>query len=228
MTDNKEMRVFMSTIREFDNAQVGATATVPNWSIAFKTGRPKGEWSIYDHHGNYLYDLRSEQMVGCTLNPTAPTNSLEAMDMAWDLAHEVKEGQVLPEGTRYVRRSQYWGLVPLTAVGDWTPDPHLRDGVRTLDPLPDPKPDWLDAPAVVAYVKGRVGDPHVFSRGNKTGTQSLHEGYWRSSLTGLLHHWSDLTGVVPLYPREGNEGMNITGPVNIQLKDRNGQTVWEI
>lgn len=187
----------MSAIQEFKDAPVGATATAPNGNIAVKTGRSMFMWTIYDSLGKLCDNLDSHEMVLYTLVPTAPTTAREALDLAWNLAHPIKEGQFIPEGVRYVRRSQDGGLVTLTAAGDWTPDPRHRDGVRTLDPPPETEPDWLDAPAVIAYVKGRVGDPQVFSRENEDGTQWLRDT--------RVYRWDELTGVTPLYPEGEKE-----------------------
>ena len=139
------------------------------------------------------------------MRTTPPTTAREALELVWKLAHEVKEGREVPIGTECIAKvadDEFWtyrSLKPFDGVS--------RPGwaeARTLDPLQDPEPDWLDAPAVMAFVKGQVScvDPQVFARANKTGTQRPHDGYWRSSLTGLHYHWTDLIGVVPLYPKE--------------------------
>ena len=66
----------------------------------------------------------------------------------------------------------------------------------TLDPLPDPEPDWLGAPAVMARLGNWIScaDPQVFTRKDKTGTQWTREAG--------VYHWTELEEVTPLYPKE--------------------------
>ena len=182
----------MSTIEDFENAPVGSTATSPNGNIAIKTSRRDLEWSVYDPRGWYRDNYRSAEMVLYTLTPAAPTTAREALDLAWELGHEVKEGQTIPEGTRYLEfpnseMREYTAPISLDISPIFVPK------VRTLDPLPDPKPDWANAPAVVAFVKGRVGDPQVFSRENEDGTQWVRDT--------KVYHWTELIDVTPLYPK---------------------------
>ena len=209
----------MSTIQEFENAPIGATATAPNGDIALNTGRFAFDWAVYDPRGGFCGLRRSADMGGFTLNPAAPTTACEALDLAWELAYPVKEGQVIPAGTRYLEIHNT-ELRETSLPRDIRVSHGLVPKVRTIDPLPDPKPGWVDAPAVVAFVKGRVGDPQVFSRGNETGTQWVRDS--------KVYHWYELIGVVPLYPKEDKGGMEITGSGEIQFKDRNGRIVWEV
>lgn len=189
----------MSTIQDFENAPVGATATSPNGNIALKTERCALEWSLYDSHG---FDaptiLRSDEMVGFTLNPAAPTTAQEALDLAWDLAYPVKEGQTIPEGVRLLDRLDRNDLSVYTTRVDFTVTARESLNIRTLDPLPDPEPtpDWLDAPAVLAATifEDRAVVRSVFVRENKDGTRWVCDT--------RFYRWDELTDVTPLYPKE--------------------------
>lgn len=178
----------MSTIEEFENAPFGSTATGPNGNIAFKTARREIEWVIYHPYEN----LRSDEMVGYTLNPAAPTTAREAFDLTWELAHEVKEGQVIPEGMRYVRRYQSGDLATFISNESWTP--RYKDKVRTQDPIPDPEPEWTKAPAVLATMECSWQKVWLPRSGGK----------WVCTCCGAILHWSALAEVTPLYPKETN------------------------
>ena len=133
-----------------------------------------------------------------------PKTAREALALAWELAHPVNSGDVIPKDMTCLKDNGDC-ITTVDHPTDWTP--MFPENIRTIDPLPDPEPDWLDADAVVAFVKGQVScvDPQVFARANKTGAQGPHDGYWRSSLTGLHYHWTDLIDVTPLYPKGQDE-----------------------
>ena len=181
----------MSTIEDFKNAPVGATATHKAAGIrAMKIDDSDRGWII--RTGLYV-DGELIARWGYTLEPPAPTTAREALDLAWELAHEVKPGQVIPAGTRYVRRSQSGGLSTFTATEGWTPAPRWTEHVRTLDPLPEPEPDWLDALIILATCECRgmeLWQPH-----NKK------DGTWECAHCGFDCHWSELHDVTPLYPK---------------------------
>ena len=149
----------MSTLEEFENAPIGATASDPDGRTAVKTPHKEWPWSLFDEDGERIAHASNHHMAtqGWTLDPTpaVPATAREALDLAWELAHPVKEGQVIPKGARAIDHSG--GTVDeYIAGGDWVPrDPA---NFRTLDPLPEPTPDWLDAPAVLANVVGRAVD----------------------------------------------------------------------
>lgn len=209
----------MSTIQEFENAPVGATATSPRGSIAFKTARSEDEWSLYGSHGRHFYNLSSDEMGGFTLNPTAPTTAREALDLAWNLAHPVKVGQVVPAGTEIISVRSEIERAYGTTLTDQVADGFDESHTRTLDPLPDPEPDWLDAPAVLAAMNECSWQKVWLPRSG---------GQWICTCCGAIKHWSKMADVTPLYPKEDKGGMYITGSGEIQFKDRNGQNVWEI
>ena len=127
------------------------------------------------------------------MSTTPPTTAREALALAWELAHPVKEGQLIPVGTRLVTRrdneitigrNDYFDI----AVNRW--DVENR---RTLDPLPDPEPGWLDAPAVLAVCNDSM-DRAVFVRENEAGTRWVRDT--------RFYRWDDLRDVTPLYPKE--------------------------
>ena len=193
----------MSTTAELENAPVGATATAPNGSIALKTGRRAFEWSIFDSRGYHCDVHNSDEMVGYKLNPAAPTTAQEALDLAWDLAHPVKEGQTIPEGVRLLDRLDRNDLSAYTTRVDFIITARESLHIRTLDPLPapEPDPDWLDAPAVMARLESWApcAGPQVFTR---------HDWYdapseWRYNGTESVG-WQELHDVTPLY-RKGQE-----------------------
>ena len=183
----------MSTIEDFENAPVGSTATSPNGNIAIKTSRRDLEWSVYDPRGWYRDNYRSAEMVLYTLTPAAPTTAREALDLAWELAHEVKEGQTIPEGTRYLE-------FPNSEMREYTApisldiSPALVPKVRTLEPLPDPEPDWLDAPAVLAECDCSPGEQTVYV--------NYSEIAWTCTDCDNPINPEDMKNVTPLYPKD--------------------------
>ena len=183
----------MIKIEDFENAPVGATATrdLRNWVMKADNGEQR--WII--RTGLYM-DNEEIERQGYTLDQSAPTTAREALDLAWELAHPVKEGQVIPEGTRFLEFHGS-GVKEYTAYGDRKISPGLVPITRTLDPLPDPEPDWIDAPAVLA-VHDSYTKPSIW--GKHWDQESLAE-YYQSALTAGTAHWSELRDVTPLYPK---------------------------
>lgn len=180
----------MSMIEDFRNAPVGATARRKGSARVWKERTGGFPWATTFH---YEW-LSNEELVeeGYMLGLPAPTTAREALDLAWELAHEVKEGQVIPEGTRLLDRpshshfSAYMTRVDLT-INEWE-----SQTIRTLEPLPDPEPDWLDAPAVLATCECRgieLWQPH-----------NEKDGMW-VSVSGEHARWTSLRDVTPLYPK---------------------------
>ena len=183
----------MNTIEDFKNAPIGATATSPNGNMAFKNGRRTFEWFIFDSRGRPCDNLHNDEMVGFTLTPVAPTTAREALALAWEFSDPMKEGHDLPIGTECIAKVRdgefmvYRSKKPFDGVS--------RPGwaeARTLDPLPDPEPDWLDAPAVLARAE-------CFSY-RRTWVPA-GDGYWVSVEDGLTN-WDALIDVTPLWPKE--------------------------
>ena len=180
----------MSTLKDFKNAPGGAIATSPYGGRAMKVYDGERHWIT--SRGIHLNDKEMVQL-GYTLGPAlAPTTVREAIDLAWELAHEVKEGQHIPEGVRLLDRfdgndfSVYTTLVGFTS--------NARDALtfRTLDPLPVPDPDWLDAPAVIATTIGNDNHRTFANVGNSRWYTPGEKSYL----------WTDLTDVTPIYPEE--------------------------
>ena len=200
----------MSTIEDFKNAPVGATAIHPLASRAMKTDNREGSWVT--PRGNYFSD---EGMVnwGYTLDPLepCPASAREALDLAWELAHEVKVGQVIPEGARYLEFHNST-VKEYIAYGDREINVGTAPITRTLEPLPEQEPDWLDAPAVMARLKSWASDhnPQVFRRETESGAQ------W--SLDTEMYRWDELIDGTPLYPK-GQDGLNPSKSKDIEHKD---------
>lgn len=190
----------MSTIEDFESAPVGAIATNKGGDQAIKTLSMSEGNSIWmaDYLAFYKpVGLEKDGFVLETL-PSRPTTAREALELAWELAHPVKEGQVIPAGTRVVARGDGF-TVGRNDYFDVTANDWDAENRRTLDPLPEPEPDWLDAPAVLARVDGwsSCADPQVFAR---------HDWYdapseWRCN-GAESYPWQDLRDVTPLYPKE--------------------------
>lgn len=185
----------MNTIEDFKNTPVGAIAINDSGIRAVKK-TDDGERCWLTSKGSYLSD---EAMAywEYKLYLSAPTSAHEALDMAWELAYEVKPGQVIPTSTRYLYytsglREYASGLREYTAETDIKVNPGLASKVRTLEPLPDPEPDWLDAPAVLA-VASWCPDQKVWV--------PKSDGYWQSACCRYESHWDELIDVTPLYPK---------------------------
>ena len=188
----------MSTVEDFKNAPGGAIATNPYGGRAMKIYVGAWHWTTF--RGNRLNDTEME-LQRYTLDPApAPTTAHEALDLAWNLAHPVKEGQYIPKGTRYVRHYQDGSLATFTATEGLTPTPRPAEYLCTMEPLPepepepepDPEPDWLDAPAVIAW--SRWDDVR------RVKIWSEDDGHYKST-DGVITNWQDLRDVTPLYPK---------------------------
>ena len=187
----------MTTIEEFKNAPVGSIARRPGCPVAVKiTDLPtsKGNWD------DGLVKMTVEMLVDYdyALDPAHPSTAREALDLAWELAHPIKAGDVIPAGTRCIqwhKGTNNWHIYD--EVGDFETDAYALGTIRTLDPLPDPLPDWLDAPAVIARVA-----PHLFRQAAVFTPTSDNPGRWTRAESTWTVHWSALTDVTPLWPRE--------------------------
>ena len=178
----------MTTIEDFKNAPIGATATHPLGNWVMKTDNDDESWIT--PVGSYFSDELIESR-GYKLDRPTPTTAREALDLAWELAHPVKEGQIVPKGSRYLAK-QTSGLKECTAVFDIKMSPGYAPALRTLDPLPDPEPDWLDAPAVFAttgWCAREIWLPQT-------------DGQWKCTCCHSESHWSNLEDVTPLHPKE--------------------------
>lgn len=182
----------MSPIENFKNAPSEATATHKvTGSRAVKI--VDDCWLL--SNGFYVDD---EEMENYTLDPVTPATAREALDLAWELAYEVKPGQVVPKDARYLEFSSF-GLKESTAHRDLRISPELAPIVRTLDPLPDPEPDWADALVVLArHAKEEPDSPPSL-------WANLGGGMWGHVETTKRATVRDLRDVTPLYPEEGQD-----------------------
>lgn len=210
----------MSTVQDFKDAPVGSTASSTETNARYV--KTSVRWVMFEGLGHSRVDEYHLEYEGFTLTPAAPTTAREALDLAWDLAHPVKEGQVIPEDTRYLGRHSEQ-IQEFIATDDIEIAPWLVGTVRTLDRLPRPVPEWTKAPAVLATC--RYSDE---TREGVFTPSSVHPDRWVLAGTVGAMHWSDLADVTPLYPEGDKGGMYITGSGDIQFKDRNGQIVWEV
>ena len=185
----------MSKIEDFENASAGATATNDLGHRALKTVDQILPWT--NSQDNYL---RNTEMAdeGYTLETPAPESAREALDLAWVLAHPVKPGQVIPEGTQYLMLSGD-GLMEFAAHTDFKISPGLAPVIRTLEPLPEPEPDWLDAHAVLARHVKHAPDSRPSLWAN------LGDGLWGHVDTTKRAEVWDLRDVTQLYPKEGQD-----------------------
>ena len=183
----------MNTIEDFKSAPAGATAThKATGNRVMKVDGVELRWIT--RWGRRLNDKEVVRW-GFTLDPIepAPTTAREALELAWELAHEVKPGQEIPEGTQLLELHGHQ-LKGYTAVIDHTVSPNLASTTRTLDPLPEPEPDWIDAPAVLDVC-------------GCCGTETLHSPIkrgtcWECTECHTTKTWRTLTDVTPLYPKE--------------------------
>ena len=183
----------MNTIEDFENAPVGATATHALWSRAMKID--DGEQCWFTPGGN-RYNNGGMVFWNYTLDRPAPTTVRDALDLAWELAHPVKPGQVIPNGTRFMEFHNST-VKECIAYGDREINLATAPITRTLEPLPEP--DWLDAPAVLAGFDGWSHDEREVFVPIGPHNHWIRVG---SSLTSL---WRDLRDVTPLYPKENQE-----------------------
>ena len=174
----------MSTIEDFENAPIGALAYCDDEGMALKVEEPEQTWVVPD--GRYLSNV-SMEIWGFRL-----MSARVALDLAWKFAYPVREGQEIPKGTRYLQvHTSTSGLAEFVAQFDFKILPEVVSVVRTLDPLPDPESEWLDAPAVLAATS-MCPDRKVWVP--ESG------GVWRCSCCRDELHWYELVDVTPLYP----------------------------
>lgn len=187
----------MSTIEEFKNAPAGATARIPGVSNVMVKGDPELPRPWTDLIST-VYTDQEVADLGYVLDPapTAPTSAREALDLAWELAHPVKEGQVLPANTETISISDV--SLHMTSEGwDKVVEPGLVGILRTLEPLPEPEPEWLEAPAVMATCTGCDEEEPGF-----TVHICMYAGDWRCVECSHTTQWRNLRDVTPLYPKE--------------------------
>ena len=197
----------MGTLEEFENAPVGATATHPDGiRVVMREGDETDGFPWVCTTYGELFCNEELAEWGYTLERPEPTTAREALDLAWNLAHEVKEGQTIPEGVRLLDRSYRNDLIAYAPLADFTVNARESLSIRTLDPLPEPEPDWLDAPAVLARLEDKtwtaVWQPcdDLWCPGAESS-----ESRWATPHGGSgCRPWRELRDVTPLYPKETN------------------------
>lgn len=128
---------------------------------------------------------RNDQIQKLSTQNNGPTTAREALKMAWELAYPVNSGDVIPKDMTCLQ-DKGDRITMNSLPTNWTPA--FPESVRTIDPLPESEPYWLDALAVLAHTEDE--EPHVWiARGT---------GEWRDE-HGNTRHWKDLKDVNPLY-----------------------------
>lgn len=157
------------------------------WLKGYEQGLAVREEQIVDLQS--ALEVRNETVRELGRQKNGPRTAREALALAWELAHPVKEGQVIPAGTQHIHKTLKTffvrEMIDSCEASSWD-----EANIRTLVPLPEP--DWLDAPAVMSVAEGfsyrRIWVP-------------LGDGGWASVQDGRAH-WSKLRDVTPLYPKE--------------------------
>ena len=186
----------MIKVEDFKNAPVGATATHANGSRAMKIDDACQYWIT--PRGGYLSN-EEVALRDFALDPSAPTTAREALDLAWVLAHEVRPGQVVPKGTRYLQLRDNEPHTYTTICDIKLSDVYVQ--VRTLEPEPEPEPepDWLYAPAVFArcgYCSYEDSGLPITLHGPVLNGQK-----WECAECQTATDWPNLRDVTPLYPK---------------------------
>ena len=168
------------------------------WLKGYEEGLAKREQQIMDLQS--ALEVRNETVRELSRQKKGPRTAREALALAWELAHPVREGQVIPSGTEFLlSMSDGFYLHDFNAVSEYTANNQDETYLRTLDPLPDPEPDWLDAPAVIA-------SHPIYADTEQKGIwiPSNEEGMWEWPFQQgeFMAHWTELENVTPLYPKE--------------------------
>ena len=122
----------------------------------------------------------------------APTTARGALDLAWELGHPVNSGDVIPKGMTCLKDNGDC-ITTVDHPTDWTP--MFPENIRTLDPLPDPEPDWLEAPAVLAE-SYECSNRSVWTPEAGTDRQT-----WECSCCNTSNAWNSLRDVTPLWSK---------------------------
>lgn len=186
----------MSTIKDFENAPVGATATNEYGLRAIKLNY-RGQWAS---QSGAMWDSGDMERYGYRLDPApAPTTAREALALAWELAHPVKAGQIIPEDAEFIHLSPSgkYSHFKTRQGGDAVSAQHAHE-FRTLDPLPEPEPAWLDAPAILAS-HPLCADTEQIGIWIPSNKDDMWE--WPVQQGEFSAHWSELEEVTPLYPK---------------------------
>lgn len=157
------------------------------WLKGYEEGLAKREQQIVDLQS--ALEVRNERIRELSRQKKGPRTAREALALAWELAHHVKEGQVIPKGMTCLKDNGDC-ITTVDHPTDWTP--MFPENIRTLDPLPD----WLDAPAVLAESL-ECSNRSVWTPEAGTDRQT-----WECSCCNTSNAWNSLRNVTPLYPKE--------------------------
>ena len=169
------------------------------WLKGYEEGLAKREQQIVEAQA--ALEVRNETVRELSRQKKGPTSAREALALAWELAHPVNSGDVIPKGMTCLK-DDVDCITTVDHPTDWTP--MFPENIRTLDPLPDPEPDWIDAPAVMARPEDdtwiAVWQPCDVSRCSEA---TRNESRWVSPRAGAgCRSLRELTDVTPLYPKE--------------------------
>lgn len=164
------------------------------WLKGYEEGLAKREQQIVEAQA--ALEARNERLRELSHQKNGPKTAREALELAWELAHPVKEGQAIPRGTRVIDHTG-GTVVECTVGSDWVPREH--ENIRTLDPAQEPLPDWLKAQAVMADCLD-CNPPGLDTRSvyvNIVGDR------WTCTECLRKLPWQDMTNVTPLHaPQE--------------------------
>lgn len=142
----------MTTLEEFKAASIGTVATNGDARAVKVTdaGGRRNDW--VDAYGRVSYDD-----LACsdyTIIAQGPMSAREYLEEAWEAAYPVPEGAVIPAGTPYILRTST-GSIGYYAHGaaEVIPSP-VAQSHRTLEPLPEPEPEWVKAKFIWADLGG--------------------------------------------------------------------------
>lgn len=169
------------------------------WLKGYEEGLAKREQQIVDLQN--ALEARNERIGELSRQKKGLTTARGALALAWELAHPVNSGDVIPKGMTCLKDNGDC-ITTVDHPTDWTP--MFPENIRTLDPLPDPLPDWLDAPAVQARPEDDTWIAVWQLCTAPWCSETEHsESRWVSHRGGAgCRSWRELRDVTPLYPKQ--------------------------
>lgn len=162
------------------------------WLKGYEEGLAKREQQIVDLQA--ALEVRNARIRELSHQKKGPTPAREALALAWELAHPVKEEQLIPAGTECMVRFEDGDIRSYTTRTDDIANSSKYPGqeTRTFEPLPE----WLSAPVVHATCGCHgieLWQPN-----------SAKDGLW-VNMRGEHAHWSSLRDVTPLHAPQEDE-----------------------
>lgn len=156
------------------------------WLKGYTEGMAKREQEVVDLQS--VLEARNERIRELSHQKNGPKTARAALALAWELAHRLKDGQLIPAGTECMVRFEDGDIRSYTTRTDDTAQESKYPGreTRTFEPLPE----WLNAPAVHATCGCHgieLWQPH-----------NAKDGLWMS-MSGEHAHWTSLRDVTPLH-----------------------------